>query len=347
MRLWGRKPDGAPETHGTERSKAHGGLVAALIERFDTDAAVALVQRDWEPATDDERIAFIIAMGLYRDLVPFGNRCLDAVRRSADRHGWASGLLLALARIGTAEAIACIQEGLRARWRSGTWDHDCTQFLALPYGRAAMASELEVSFDPRVARLLADAGWQPNTGREQAAYLISRGDIAGAAEIGPDAVGPLTAALAYRESASEALEALARIGTSEACEAVIEHTRAQWAAGRSRWNDSELILQCGSRAIPSLLRWTLAEPSQAAILVEILTRLMEAPDRLETDDLRVVASMPDVTHLYYVPDDPRQYMQVVDCSDLRRRAAEVLARRGAVGTETSGDISETPNPLIS
>ncbi len=327
MRLWGRRTDDEDDAGSHERKRAHGGLVGALVESFDPDAAVALVAKDWEPSTDEERIALIIAMDTYRDLVPFGDRCIEAVQRSAHRHEWCAGLLLTLARIGTLRAVACLQEGMRARWRNGSWDRDCAQMLTMPYGRAAMALELQTSFDPRVARLLTDAGWLPANARERAALLIALGDIAGTVECGPEAVPSLTAALARGDNALETLEALALIGTDEACQVVIESIRSGWEKGRSRWSDADLILQCGTRAVPPLVRWIQSDPAHASILVDLLVRFMDASEALDTDALSAVAAMPDARHVYYVPEDPRGYVQTLDCSELRRRASAVLAGR--------------------
>jgi hypothetical protein len=335
MRLWGRKTEEDRDSRPPVKTHGPAPLVNALLQRFDTDAAIALIHRDWEPSTDDEKMAVAIAMGLYRDLVPFGDACLDAVRRSAERHGWSSGILTALAHIGTVPAITCIKEGLRARWRNGTWDADCARMLALPYARKAMVAELMTGFDPRLLRVLTDAGWQPEDGAERAAYLITIGDTAAAAQIGPEAVGPLVQALDRVGDTCAVLEALGEIGTQEACAAVFEHVRTQWAAGHSRWNDGEMIARFGGKAIKPLLLWMAADPRSASVLQDILNRLMARPELLDDDALQAVATMPDIRHVFYMPEDPRGYEQVVDCSDLRARAAAELEARASRGGTTA------------
>ncbi|NLI00311.1 MAG: hypothetical protein GX446_12575 [Chthonomonadales bacterium] len=329
MRLWGRGSRTNPESGQYDDGRAGGSLVALLMQEFDPDAAVRLIQRDWDPQTPEQKMALAIAMGMYRDLVPHGDACIEPLRRSEARHRWCAGVLMALAEIGTVPAITCLQDALRARWRSDDWDQHCTRLLSLPYGLRAMITELHARFDPRLGALLTAMGWKPGRPADEAALYIAQGNLEAAAECGPEATGPLIAAIEYKEDRYAVLEALSRMGTPEASEAVVSAVAEQWSRGVSRWTDFDMITRCGGTAIAPLIRLATSQPSRASMVVEMLQKIMEQPERVAAEDLQRVASLPDLRHQYMVKDDPRVYEQTLDCTDLRDRAQKALDARGA------------------
>lgn len=323
MRWW---PKRDTEQHEAGHGR-HGSLVRELLDRFSPEAAQELIRYGWHPTTPEERIAFAIATGAYREIVPFGDRAVAALKRSAFLHRWQGDLVDVLLHIGTPSAIECLGFVIVDRWRRGQWDQACWEALREPSVMSALIGEFYQNFDPRLARLLMDGGWQPSTVNDAVAIALANQDYATAASYGEDAVPMLRHALSVVQDSYAVLEALADTRSRAGAEAVLQALREQWARGVSRWTDSQLVARCGSAAVGPLLDLLQNDPTHVALAMDMLTAVLAYPETIATEDLERVAAMPDPVHLYQLPDDARTYEGRVDCSALREAASEELARR--------------------
>jgi hypothetical protein len=323
MLWWGRKDGEGAARSG--RGLDH--LVQAVTERFDGAAAGELQRRGWRPLTQHQRIGWAVATGDYADLVHYPEDAVEAVQRSEHMHEWCTPVLHALDTINTDHARALLVQAVRNRWRAGDWDAFCGQSLRDADVAAGMADELAEGFDGRVARALAEVGWNPATMDQYVSLAIANRDLARAAACGSEAVPALVRAMGCLSDTHDIVEALASIRTPEAAAAVVAALRESWAKGRARWTDFDTVTGCGAAAVPPLIDLMVNDPTHTTIAMEMLTALAGQPQALDEAALQALAAMPDVHHIHYMPEDPRGYDEVLDCSGLRAGALAEMERR--------------------
>lgn len=329
MRWWLKRTEGEHDG-GQVHVEA---LVRELTQHFSRDAAVQLQQRGWHPDTPEQRMALAVARGDYDHLVHCGDKLVPILQRSASVHQWCPEVIRVLMTVGTSPALACLADVVVERWRSGQWHDGCAEALKEPSILSSMLQEFYATLDVRLARILEDAGWTPNTVDDQVALAVASGDLARASSYGEEAVPMLRRALAVESDTYPILEALADTHSAAGAAVVIEALREQWKHGVSRWTDSELVARCGSAAVGPLIDLLQTDPTHAVLAEDLLAAVMAFPDTISTEDLLHVASMEDPVHVYQLPDDARIYENRIDCSRLKTAALAELERRGFAGRE--------------